>query len=141
MLAVGISRRTLRKPQALNGALRQFESVTSRSGAGGKSSISRQRSFVVPYGSWQAPTAAAREPDHFSASGEPGCGLGATEHIAAKEAGLAAKIADSDGTKERCCRAVTVARRSTLRHCREATKLRPRCLIDVAATTIMGNHL
>jgi hypothetical protein len=39
MLAVGMSRRTLRKPQALNGTLRQFASVTSRSGAGGKSSI------------------------------------------------------------------------------------------------------
>jgi hypothetical protein len=39
MPAVGISRRTLRKPQALNGALRQFESVTSRSGEGGKSVI------------------------------------------------------------------------------------------------------
>src|ERR1700737_681573 len=39
MLAVGISRRTLRRPQALNGALRQFESVISRSGAGGKSSV------------------------------------------------------------------------------------------------------
>jgi hypothetical protein len=39
MLAVGSSRRTLRKPQALKGALRQFASVTSRSGAGGKSSI------------------------------------------------------------------------------------------------------
>src|SRR5450432_239082 len=39
MLAVGIKRRTLRKPQALNGALRQFASVTSLSGEGGKSSI------------------------------------------------------------------------------------------------------
>src|ERR1700687_5098762 len=38
-LAVGIRRRTLRKPQALNGALRQFASVTSLSGEGGKSSI------------------------------------------------------------------------------------------------------
>jgi hypothetical protein len=39
MLAVGIRRRTLRKPQALNGALRQFASVTSLSREGGKSSI------------------------------------------------------------------------------------------------------
>ncbi len=39
MLAVGIKRRTLRKPQALNGALRQFASVTSPSREGGKSSI------------------------------------------------------------------------------------------------------
>ena len=34
------------------------------------------------------------------------------------------------GTKWRCCRAVTVANHHVLRHRREATKLRPRCLID-----------
>ena len=49
MLAVGISRRTLRKPQALNGALRQFESVTSRSGAGGKSSIRSSAGIGLPH--------------------------------------------------------------------------------------------
>jgi hypothetical protein len=61
MLAVGISRRTLRKPQALNGAVRQFESVTSRSGPGGKSSI-RPAVMLPPRFSCLAPGAGLREP-------------------------------------------------------------------------------
>ena len=60
MLAVGISRRTLRKPQALKGALRQFESVTSRSGAGGKSSIRSLAGIGFPVVSWRANLAANR---------------------------------------------------------------------------------
>jgi hypothetical protein len=47
---------------------------------------------------------------------------------------LLAKNQSADGTKRRCGRAVTVANHPLSRHCREATKFRPRCLIDVATT-------
>ena len=66
ILAVGISRRTLRKPQALNGALRQFASVTSLSGVGGKSSIRSLAaivSSVLPIDTMPITFQRAYEPD------------------------------------------------------------------------------
>jgi hypothetical protein len=73
MLAVGISRRTLRKPHVLNGALRQFESVTNRSGAAGKSSIRSPADIRSPPNCLFLPGWQVQQTDHFSARVEPGC--------------------------------------------------------------------
>jgi hypothetical protein len=107
------------KAPGLNGALRQFESVTSRSGAGGKSSV-------------------CGKPITF----QRGLNLNIAFVDAAnscKETPLPAKRSFRQGTKRSCCRAVTVTNDPCSRHCREATKLRPRCLMRVA-TTLMGNY-
>src|SRR5260370_21247124 len=63
----------------------------------------------------------------------------ATEHIAAKEASLAAKKRFV-GNKRALLSGRHSYGRSTVRHCRQATKLRPRCLMRVA-TTMNGEAL
>jgi hypothetical protein len=50
--------------------LRQFESVTSRSGAGGKSSIRAMVISFLDFLGWRVPRGTGN-PDHFSASLEP----------------------------------------------------------------------
>jgi hypothetical protein len=132
MLAVGIKRRTLRKPQALNGALRQFASVTSLSGEGGKSSI-RSADILSQF---------------IAFGGFAGSGAG-TAITFRRGSNLTIAIADTEHShkplryraKSRATRWNKMAllpfrnsrQRSVLRLRREATKLRPRCLMRVAA--------
>jgi hypothetical protein len=115
MSAVGTSLRTLRKAQALKGALRQVDSVTNWFGEGGKSPISSSVGIFVFH--------------HFSASLEPGrCNRRQTH--SRKPSVFPAKTG-AFSNKSALLPHRHSDERSRLRHCPEATKLRPRCLIDV----------
>jgi hypothetical protein len=129
----------LRNPQAQNGGLRQFASVTSRSGGGGKSSI---RAAVIKFPIFLAVgfTPFSREPDHFPASLEP-YGRGRRQKHSdqtVKQLVFRQKITAAWNKTALLLRRHSYGA-SLFRHCREATKLRPRCLMRVDLVT-NGEH-